>query len=231
MDVSEDTLLDRMLSRFGDNLPRTRVFSAFAREVTGDIDVADDPDAALMAWMDKEEILFRTFEKYLVGERLAQGFGDDVDAFIQFSLSVQNRRKSRVGQALENHLEQIFSTLGLRHRRSAETENKSKVDFLFPGLEEYHDDSFDSLKLTALGAKSTCKDRWRQVLSEAKWIKRKHLITLETAISTNQTHEMEANLLHLVVPRSLQSTDSPEQQDWLMDLSGFCEMVRDRQMS
>ena len=35
--------------------------------------------------------------------------------------------------------------------------------------------------------KSTCKDRWRQVLSEADRIPNKHLFTLEAAISENQT--------------------------------------------
>src|SRR5665811_66575 len=70
VDVVEETLLDRMLDRFGEKLPRTTIFSAFARDVTGELDIAADPDAALMAWMDKEEILFRTFEKHLVAERL-----------------------------------------------------------------------------------------------------------------------------------------------------------------
>jgi hypothetical protein len=32
-----------------------------------------------------------------------------------------------------------------------------------------------------LGAKTTCKDRWRQVLTEAIKIPHKHLFTLETA--------------------------------------------------
>ena len=38
----------------------------------------------------------------------AAGDGVNVDGFIGFSLSVQNRRKSRAGYSLENHLAQIF---------------------------------------------------------------------------------------------------------------------------
>ncbi len=38
---------------------------------------------------------------------------DDVDVFIQYSLSVHNRRKSRVGFAFENHLETVFMEHGL----------------------------------------------------------------------------------------------------------------------
>ena len=80
-----------------------------------------------------------------------------------------------------------------------------------------------------LGVKSTCKDRWRQVLAEAARIQRKHLFTLETSISLNQTNEMQANLLQLVVPRGLQDTYSEQQRTWLLDLAGFITLVRGRQ--
>lgn len=182
-----------------------------------------------MAWMEREEILFRTLERHLIADRLAKGFNDDVDNFISFSLSVQNRRKSRVGLALENHLELLFKECGIRYSRTAVTENKSKPDFIFPGQVEYHDPEFNPLNLTMLGVKSTCKDRWRQVLAEADRIKRKHLLTLEAAISTNQTDEMQAKDLQLVLPRSLHDTYSNAQRNWLMDVSAFTAMVRGRQ--
>ncbi len=59
-----------------------------------------------------EEILFRTFERHIIGDRLQKGFADDVDGFLSYSLSVQNRRKSRAGFSLENHLEVIFNAQG-----------------------------------------------------------------------------------------------------------------------
>ena len=146
-----------------------------------------------------------------------------------FSLSVQNRRKSRVGLALENHLELMFTECGIRYSRAAVTENRSKPDFIFPGRVEYHDPAFNPLKLTMLGVKSTCKDRWRQVLAEADRIERKHLLTLEAATSGNQTDEMQAKNLQLVLPRSLQNTYSIAQQAWLLDVSGFNALVRERE--
>ena len=66
-----------------------------------------------------------------------------------------------------------------------------------------------------LGVKSTCKDRWRQVLAEADRIEYKHLLTLETSISKHQTDEMQAKNLQLVLPRGLHETYTPEQQTWL----------------
>jgi hypothetical protein len=80
-----------------------------------------------------------------------------------------------------------------------------------------------------LGVKSTCKDRWRQVLTEAERISHKHLMTLETAISTNQTDEMRAKHLQLVLPVSLHATYTSDQQKWLMKVGDFISLVRERQ--
>jgi hypothetical protein len=237
VETSEDTFLDDMLGRFSGRFPTTREFSAYARATLKDLNPQDEPDLVLMAWMEREEILFRTLERYLIADRLSHGFAGtsrtdvDVDGFLSFSLSVQNRRKSRVGLALENHLELLFSENGLRYTRTAVTENKAKPDFLFPGVTEYHNAAFDPLKLTMLGVKSTCKDRWRQVLAEADRIEDKHLLTLETAISIHQTDEMAAKRLQLVLPRSLHATYTPAQQGWLMDIASFTDLVRARQNS
>jgi hypothetical protein len=229
VELTDDNYLETMISRFRGEFPKTREFSKYARSTVDGVDPAHDPDAALMAWMEREEILFRTLEKHLISERLKTGFEDDVDGFLLFSLSVQNRRKSRAGLALENHLEDLFGICKVRCQRAAITEGRSQPDFLFPGQEQYRDHAFNPLHLTMLGVKSTCKDRWRQVLAEAARITRKHLFTLETSISLNQTNEMQANLLQLVVPQGLQNTYSELQRTWLLDLAGFIALVRARQ--
>lgn len=229
VDAEDQNFLDQMLDRFEGTFPTTRVFSAYARSTLKDIVAVGDRDLALMSWMEREEVLFRTLEKHLIGDRLEKGFSGDVDRFISYSLSVQNRRKSRVGLALENHLEHIFLENGIRYKRTAITENRSKPDFLFPGQSEYHDSSFSPLNLTMLGVKSTCKDRWRQVLAEADRIERKHLLTMEAAISSNQTDEMQSKKLQLVLPKKLHGTYSTEQQKWLMNIDEFSELVKSRQ--
>jgi hypothetical protein len=230
VEAPPETHLDEMLRRFGGGFPTTREFSAYARSTIPGASPLDDADAALMAWMEREEILFRTLERHLIGDRLSSGFTGDVDGFISFSLSVQNRRKSRVGYALENHLESLFTACGVRYSRTAVTENKSKPDFLFPGIVEYRNPAYDPLNLTMLGVKSSCKDRWRQVLAEADRVERKHLLTLETAISTNQTDEMQAKQLQLVLPRQLHTTYSPKQQAWLIDVATFAKLAQERQL-
>lgn len=226
--AGDEWLLEEMLQRFSGTFPSTRAFSAFARETMPDIPVLADPDAALISCMEHEEWLFKILERYIVSEKVETGF-EDVDDFISYSLSVHNRRKSRTGYALENHLEVIFTISGITYSRNKETENRAKPDFIFPSIKFYHNLRFPFERLSMLAVKSTCKDRWRQALSEARRIKRKHLLTLEPSISVNQTDEMEANNLQLVVPKDLHQTYKPEQRDWLMDLSSFIQHVRIRQ--
>lgn len=228
VEEEDDNMLDVILAKFGGRFPKTAEFSAFARQSMG-VSSLDGSDAVLMAWMDKEEALFRILERHLVAERLRHGFGEDVDAFINFSLSVQNRRKSRVGHALENHLEQVFREHAITCSRGKMTENRAKPDFVFPGISHYHDPDFPAVRLTMLGVKSTCKDRWRQVLSEAKRIENKHLFTLEPGISENQTAEMNGHKLTLVLPKSLHDSYKPSQQAGLIQLGQFIELARGRQ--
>jgi hypothetical protein len=229
----ESDLLDKTLERLGGKFPRTSEFSALARSSLPEIDIRDGADAALILWLEREEALFKRLERVQIVERLRTGFGAgenvDVEGFLAYSLTIQNRRKSRAGFSLENHLEWIFSQKKLHFDRGAATEGKSKPDFLFPGAAAYHDPAFPSRKLIMLGSKSTLKDRWRQVLAEADRIELKHLLTLEPSVSEPQTSEMRAKNLQLVVPKSLHATFRPAQQAWLMSLDEFIDFVDDRQ--
>lgn len=202
--------VDQLLTKFNKTFPTTKVFSKYARDtLPNPVSAIDDPDSALESWMEHEEILFRALERSIVKEKLVTGFSE-VDDFISFSLSVQNRRKSRVGHALENHLSAVFDANAIRYERGARTENNSRPDFLFPGSLEYHDAEIGSPPLRMLGAKTTCKDRWRQVLTEAAKIPDKHLFTLETAISQNQLQEMHGSSLVLVsTPAVLATYQAP----------------------
>ncbi|TXK94611.1 restriction endonuclease [Methylococcaceae bacterium HT1] len=226
----ESERLDNLLEKFNGAFPKTVIFSDFARNTISGIVPQDDPDQALLSWIEWEEKLFRRMERHIVSERLNNGFiepeGADVEGFIKFSLSVQNRRKSRIGHALEHHVEAVFKACNVQYDRQAVTENKTKPDFLFPSMKDYHNTSFPVHELSMLGVKSTCKDRWRQVLSEAAKIENKHLLTLQPGISENQTNEMKSNNLQLVIPKGLHQTYQDNQQNWLMSFSDFIMMVK-----
>ena len=111
---------------------------------------------------------------------------------------------------------------GVPYVRGAVTENRQRPDFLFPSLETYEAAPPEGAPgLFMLGAKSTCKDRWRQVLVEAAKIPRKHLLTLEPRISSAQTTQMAMHDLQLVVPQPIHTTYTPVQRHWLWTLSDF----------
>ncbi len=218
--------LDEIIDRFPLAFPSTSNFSYLARNTLPDVRAEDDPDAALLAWLTREEALFRRLEKRIVSKRLEKGFTDgggvDVDGFIRFSLSVHNRRKSRMGYSLENHLEAVFQAFGIANDRGKVTENNHRPDFLFPSVAAYHAaPSTGAPNLAMLGAKSSCKERWRQVLAEADKIPRKHLLTLEPGISEPQTDQMESSDLQLVVPQGIQDSYTAEQRVWLWSLGNF----------
>ena len=226
--------LDRIIERFGTTYPLTAEFSDLARLTLPEVRAEDDPDLALLAWLDHEEAMFRRLERRIVALRLEKGFtnenGTDVDGFISYSLSVQNRRKSRMGYSLEHHVKAVFRAYDIDFDHDVETENKNKPDFLFPGLAAYLSaPASGATHLMMLGAKSTCKDRWRQVLAEAEKIPSKHLLTLEPSISESQTKQMEASSLQLVVPSLIQQSYTPNQQDWLWSLDEFISEVKMRQ--
>lgn len=102
-----DRSIDALVDQFGDTFPKTAKLSKLARESLSELRAEEDPDTALVEWLDREDAVFRRFERRIVAKRLQQGFrredGEaDVDGYISFGLSIQQRRESRMGYALEN---------------------------------------------------------------------------------------------------------------------------------
>lgn len=233
---SEDHLLEDLVSKFGGkSFPDTQTFSAYTRKhFAHKVEPVSAPDHAIMTWMESEELLFRVYERHIVKERIGRGFEENVDEFVSFSLSVHNRRKSRAGLAFEHHMEAVFLANNIIFQRGKGaanvTENRASPDFVFPGFKEYQDKNFPASKLTMLGVKTSCKDRWRQVLSEAARIEKKHLATLEAAISQHQTDEMRAHELTLVIPEKIRATYTQDQARNILSISDFVTLVKAKQV-
>jgi len=229
---SEDKiLLSMLIDRFPGDFPTTREFSAFARTKCGNRH--EGADDQLVAWMEFEEKLFRLYEKHLLESSfIREARVDSIDSLINFSLSVHNRRKARAGLAFENHLRQLFVDNDLNFEQGSThqtTENRAKPDFLFPGFDAYHSASFPIENLRLLGAKTSCKDRWRQVLAEGDKVARKHLVTLQPGVSENQLLEMNAQGVQLIVPTSIQLLFKSSVREQLMSVSEFIADVHTTQ--
>ncbi|ELY6298718.1 type II restriction endonuclease [Cronobacter sakazakii] len=181
----------------------------------------DDPDVQLIDRRRVEYDIFLLVEELHVLDIIQKGFGS-VDEFIALANSVSNRRKSRAGKSLELHLEKLFLEHGLRHfATQAVTEGNKKPDFLFPSAEAYHDAEFPVEKLRMLAVKTTCKDRWRQILNEADKIHQVHLFTLQEGVSQAQFKEMQDAGVKLVVPSPLHKKYPEAVRAELMTLGRF----------
>lgn len=222
------TFLDEMLSLFGNKFPSSSEFSSYARSKSKYPNAKrDDANMVVIDWYSTEEQLYSIFEKHLIDERIQKGF--DADALVMYAKSILNRRKSRAGKGLENHLEQIFIDRNIAYCRTPCTEGTSKPDFLFPSIQHYRNMRFPANELHMLGVKTTCKDRWRQVLAEAERIVCKHLFTMQAGISEAQTDEMIRHNLRLVIPATIHSSYTEKQQNWLIDLEEFMDMLKHSQ--
>ncbi len=190
--------------------------------------IRNNPDKYLQDWYNTEYDLFKLIENQIYESTKRSGF-DTCDELISYSSSLLNRRKSRAGKSLEHHLSSIFSQCGLKFEEQVITENKKKPDFLFPDAKSYHNMVFPADDLVFLGSKTTCKDRWRQVLSEADRIHIKHLFTLQQGVSRNQLSEMKDSNLILVVPKDNITLFNKEFSGNIQTLSQFIAFVTEKQ--
>lgn len=234
---SPDAKISRLISdivRDLDDFPQTEDMSRYARNVYNEaFDITPrailaNPDDLLLKWTDAEYSLFTSIEEKVYQPRYTTPF-ENCASLISFSNQVLNRRKSRAGKSLEHHLSSIFKTAQLRFDEQAITESTKKPDFLFPGAKEYHSFTFPAEDLTFLGAKTTCKDRWRQVLDEAAKIDVKYLFTLQPSIAVPQLEQMRDAKVVLVVPEANKSSFDVKYRDDLYSLKQFMYMVKEKQ--
>ncbi len=234
-DVKIAKLLQEFTSRFN-SFPDTRQMALGARDCYNKATSVDTdslkskPDEILLHWLDTEYDLFKCMEEKVYANVLSKPF-QTLDDFVKMANEVLNRRKSRAGKSLEHHLACIFTHNELVFEEQAITEDNKKPDFLFPNAECYHNLLFPAEDLIVLGAKTTCKDRWRQVLTEADRVDVKYLFTLQQGISKNQLREMHDSHLTLVVPHDYVTSFPKEYQEEISDLSGFIRMVLKKQES
>lgn len=182
-------------------------------------------DELLLKRREIEFEIFSVVEQHDVLPNIKVGF-QSVDEFIKYANSVANRRKSRAGTSLELQLESIFRYEKLKFEAQVITEQNKKPDFIFPSGKDYHNPAFPSTKLHMLASKTCCKDRWRQVISEADRIEKKHLFTLQQGVSSNQLAEMYQHGIILVVPQPIITSFPAAYRSKIMNLTGFVDFIK-----
>ncbi len=84
---------------------------------------------------------------------------------------------------------------------------------------------------TVMGAKTTCRDRWLQIVTEAGRADFKYFFTKQLGLTSHQLKEMESLHVGLVVPMSNIGLFSAEFCEKISSLAGFISMVKERQES
>lgn len=229
---SEDKAIMEFVYSVKTDFPLSEDMSIAARDIAykclmNEGAVLNDPDGSLVKWTDEEYKIFRSFEKIRYGETVKNGF-ETVDDFVDMANKVLNRRKSRAGKSLEHHLAAIFDVNQIKYTAQGVTEGNKKPDFLFPSIEDYWNMEFPTNKLVTLAAKTTCKDRWRQILNEADRVRNqyKYLATMQQGISTNQLKEMEEEKVILVVPKQYIVTYPTEARNKIWTIKKFVDFIK-----
>ena len=233
----EKAAIENFISGLGVDakFPETRIMAAAARQIQGEVYDHDEyvmvnPDRKLIDWTDEEYRLFKAVEHAFEWPTIAKGF-NSIDEFIKVANTLLNRRKSRAGKSLEHHLAALFDGNNVSYDPQVVTEGNKTPDFIFPSGTAYHDPSFMTQKLTSLAAKTTCKDRWRQILNEADRLRdeTKFLCTLQQGISAKQMEEMAAEKVCLVVPKPYIRTYPAEWQDQIWSIGKFIAYIKEKE--
>jgi type II restriction enzyme len=162
-----------------------------------------EPDKRLLLSVHAEYRLFRMMERKLCGPLVTQPFRD-IDDFLGVAQTILQRRKGRAGLSFQNHFESLLTDHSVSFSSQPVLKDNSRPDFILPNVLAYNDARYPRDKITVLALKTTCRDRWRQVLEEAPGVPKRHILTLQPGISVSQLRQMKAANVSLVVPEELQ---------------------------
>lgn len=180
-------------------------------------------DERLLRGYETEYAVFRLLEAHLATAEISQPFSG-IDAFLGTASRILNRRKARAGRSLENHVHAVLTAAGVPHQMRPAIDGEP--DIVVPHAAAYRDPSWPEAKLFIIGVKTTCKDRWRQVLNEGKRKREKYIVTVQPGISAKQLDEMHDAGITLVVPEPLHAEYPARRNVRLLSIEAFVAELR-----
>ena len=128
----------------------------------------------------------------------------DIDALM---LSASQQRRSRAGYSFEHHIEAMLLAGGVPFEKQVVMEARKRPDFVLPSL-KYLRRSAEGLEPgLILSAKTTLRERWKQVEREMG-SNDLFLATVDETIASNAIEDMAGMGITLVVPETLKAKDS-----------------------
>lgn len=122
-------------------------------------------------------------------------------------LSAAQTRKSRAGASFELHIERLLTDGGIPHEVQVIADAKKRPDFVLPSFAAYMDPLRERNGALVLSAKTTLRERWKQVQGEIRNCDL-FLATVDESIAENAIKDMGRQGIILVVPESLKKSDT-----------------------
>ncbi|ABZ00633.1 restriction endonuclease [Pseudomonas sp. SbB1] len=144
-----------------------------------------------------------------------------IDALL---LSAAQQRKSRAGYSFEHHIDAMLADAGVPFEKQVVLEARKRPDFILPSKAMYESSTRQHCEALVLSAKTTLRERWKQVKGEMRDCDL-YLATVDESIAVNAIKDMASQGIRLVVPESLKSSDTTEYkaQDSVLSFKDFFE--------
>jgi hypothetical protein len=207
-----------------DSFPTTREVAGLAVRRLGAAVDGLPIDRRLMARLDTETEIFYAIES-AIALPLFKACTTTAQ-YVDLAKSLTQRRASRRGRSFEIHLEDLFAEEALTFAPQASLPSGDRIDFLFPSVEDYLDDRVDDSLLFAANAKTTVRERWRQLAGEASRLSTMYLITLDPNLTERAVEQMvDAGVRLVIVDDVLRAFPRPI-RDVAINVAEFVGLVR-----
>lgn len=231
-----DALLERVIDRFGgfESMPKVKPFCDFVRQLCPGVDETTGIDEALHRWFVFTNEMFLGLERHVIGPKLDLSFANrdhiDVEMFFQVSRKYQQSRFSRAGLSWELHLSAAFEREAVRfeHNRQRLIDG-TKPDFLFPSREAYLDDIVPQDLLTFVGAKTTAKERWLQLVGEGHHPGERFLATMDRDLTPDVLVTMSNKQVIPVLPSTFVVEHYGYSPSGILSFSDLVALIRERE--
>lgn len=147
---------------------------------------------------------------------------DSVGEIDRIMLSASQQRKSRAGYSFEHQIEAMLIAGNIPFAKQVVMDAKKRPDFVLPSLKHLRADLAGPARGLILSAKTTLRERWKQVEREMGGSDL-FLATVDETIAANAIEDMASMNITLVVPESLKASRSTEyvRHDNVMDFATF----------
>ena len=232
-------------------IPPTHVLAAHAREefmssrgiLSLDPFILDRPGDAILDISRRIELeLFRSYQRRSVAVRLVRLIMGDVEhqpsasdvirslvnnlALVDdLMLSAGQQRKVRAGYSFEHHIEAMLLAAQIPFQKQLVLLSNKRPDFLLPSFPQFSSPKSGTHPGLILSAKTTLRERWKQVKVE-KGDGDLFLATLDEGIASIAIADMATHGIVLVVPESLQASKNTEYKSHANVVS-FTQFFRD----